>query len=130
MVIIVDKKYIIDRNTGGMPQYLTITDVIIAKNFKNNKYRKLFRVGILLYLYRNKIHPKDYLIGLDIDALKLVSFYFNVVILEKHTKKTIINAITPIIIAKLKSLHKRITISWDYFKEDKYNLMEWVRHKI
>ena len=124
-----DKKYIIDRNSGGVPQDLTITDIIIAKNFKNNKYRKQFRLGIMLYLYRNKIHPKDYLLSLEIDTIKLIAFYFNVVILEKHTKKTMIEAITPIIISKLKTLHKKLSIMWEEF-DDGYSIVEWIRCKL
>lgn len=124
-----DKKYIIDRDSGGIPQNLTITDIIIAKNFKNNKYRKQFRLGIMLYLYRNSIHPKDYLLGLEIDTIKLIAFYFNIVILEKHTKKTMIETIYPIISAKLKTLHKKLSIFWEDF-DDGLSIVEWIRCKL
>lgn len=124
-----NRKYVIDRNSGALPKTITIPNMIIAKNLENNKYRKRMRIGILLHLYRNKINPRTYLESLDLDAVKCTSFYFNVVILDKYNKNTIIDMLVPAIIYKLKKFHKRIEYFWEYY-EDGYSIIECVRTKL
>lgn len=103
--------------------------MVIAKNLENNKYRKRMRIGILLHLYKNKIHPRDYLNNLSIDAVQITAFYFNIFIFDKYSKNVLIDILEPAIIHKLKKFHKRISYFLDYY-DSWYDIIECVRTKI
>lgn len=125
----ISKKYIIDRNTGGMPKNLSISDVIIARNLKNNRYRKKNRISVLTYLYRNSINPKTYIDRLSYDGMKLMCFYFNVVLIDKYSKDTLSIILERVITEKLIKFHNRVMLFWEH-TVDSEELIRRVKTKV
>lgn len=93
---------------------LVISDILMGKYIDNISYRKRNRFSICMYLYKNKIIPKEFMKDMSIDGLRVLGFYFNVFMIESMSKIDYIEILNIVLNRKIRQFHSRFVT----FKKD------------